>query len=271
MNYFETILKSAVSFFDKYGAKILISLVVFVVGLIAVKFILKILKKGLKKSKLDPICHKFILSLTKITLMILVIIITLSQLGVDMTSLVAMLGVAGLAVGLAVQDSLSNLAGGFIVLFSKPFSVGDYVELDGVSGTVRHINIIQTKLLTPDNKAVFIPNGQVSSAKIINYSAEETRRLDIEFSISYEDSIDKAKKIISKIVSENLLALTIPEPTVQVSEHAASSVKILARIWTKTENYWDLDFAILESVKNEFDKNNITIPCQQLEVKLKDK
>ncbi|MEG2428844.1 MAG: mechanosensitive ion channel, partial [Oscillospiraceae bacterium] len=220
-------------------------------------------------SKIDPICHKFMLSLTKVTLMILVIIITLSQLGVDMSSLVAMLGVAGLAVGLAVQDSLSNLAGGFIVLFSKPFSVGDFVEIDGVCGTVHHINIIQTKLLTIDNKAIYIPNGQVSSAKITNYSSEENRRLDVEFSVSYTTNIAQAKEIISKIIAQNPLALTIPEPTVNVSEHASSSIKILARIWVKNENYWDLDYSMLESVKNEFDKNGIVIPFEQLEVSLK--
>lgn len=266
----ETIKQNVIKFFTDRGGDILIAIAILIVGLILTKLLISALKKGLKKSKLDPICHKFVLSFLKITLYVLIVIIVLSKLGIPMTSLVTILGAAGLAIGLALQDSLSNLAGGFILLFTKPFQVGDYIEISEVAGTVKHINILQTKLHTVDNKAIYIPNGQVSSAKIINYSREENRRLDLVFSIGHNDDFVKAKEIITDIVARNPYTLKEPAPIIRVCEHAANSINIAVKVWVLTEHYWDLNYDLLEDVKLAFDKNNISIPYSQMDVYIKE-
>ena len=265
----EKIKSFIVSFFQTQGSDILASIIMLVIGLILVKLVIGLMKKGLKKSKLDPICHKFVLSFSKVTLYVIVLISVVSKLGMDSSTLVTILGATGLAIGLAIQDSLSNLAGGFILLFVKPFKVGDFIEISGVSGTVDHINILQTKLETIDNKAVFIPNGQVSSAKIINYSRELTRRLDIVFCIAYENDFEIAKKIILDVVEKKEQALKDPAPLVRVCEYASSSINITTRVWVNTEDYWSLNFDLLEEVKLSFDKNDIKIPYNKLDVSIK--
>lgn len=264
----EKLKEQALLFFENYGVKILAAIGIMVVGLILVKFMCKGLKTFLKRSRLDPICHKFFLSLTKISLYAIVGIISLSIIGVPMTSLITILGAAGLAIGLAVQDSLSNLAGGFILLFSKPFNVGDFIDVSGVTGTVRHINILQTKLLTVDNKAIIIPNGQVSSAKIINYSAEALRRLDLVFAVSYRDNITQVKQLLNDIVTRHPLSVLEPEPIIRICEHAESSIRVAVKVWVKTDNYWALNYDLLEEVKLVFDKQGITIPFNQVDVNI---
>lgn len=260
--------QKAVLFIETYAPKVLVAIVVMIVGLIIVKFLLKALKAIMKKSKLDPICHKFFLSLIKITLYILLLIIVLSILDIPMTSVITILGAAGLAIGLAVQDSLSNLAGGFILLFSKPFKVGDFVDVSGVSGTVKHINILQTKLLTVDNKSIIIPNGQVSTAKLINYSSEQNRRLDLNISVSYSEDIELVKQVLTDIVTKDELALLDPPPLIRVCEHGQSAIHFAVRVWVKTENYWELNFNLLEQIKIVFDKRGINFPFQQLDVNI---
>ncbi len=267
----EVIKTNIYNFFTVNGDNLIISAIILIVGLILIKFLHGALKKVLKKSRLDPICHKFVLSFLKITLYILLIIIVLSQLGIPMTSLVTILGAAGLAIGLALQDSLSNLAGGFILLFSKPFQVGDYIEIAEVAGTVKHINILQTKLDTFDNKAIYIPNGQVSSAKIINYSREKNRRLDLIFSIGRNDDFVKAKKLIFDIVEKNEFSLNDPAPIIRVCAHTANSIDIAVKVWVLTENYWNLNYDLLEDIKIAFDHNHINIPFNQMDVYIKEK
>lgn len=260
--------QNALKFIETYAPKVLVAVIVFVIGLILIKFLLKGLKAVMKKSKLDPICHKFFLSLIKITLYALLFIIVLSTLSIPMTPIITVLGAAGLAIGLAVQDSLSNLAGGFILLFSKPFNVGDFVDVSGVVGTVKHINILQTKLLTVDNKSIIIPNGQVSTAKLINYSSEANRRLDLTISVSYSEDIALVKQILADIVAAEELALLDPPPTIRLCEHANSSINFTVRVWVKTEDYWELNFNLLEQIKIVFDKRGIHFPFQQIDVNL---
>lgn len=254
------------SYLEEKWPALLGFVIVLAVGLLLVKLLMSLTKKAISRSRLDPTCHKFVLSLTKITLYLLVGIIAVSQLGVDTSSIVTVLGVGGLAVSLAVKDSLANVAGGFIVLFTKPFKVGDFVELDGVSGTVTQINILQTKLLTFDNKAVFIPNGQISDAKITNYSAEEKRLLVQTYSISYDESFERVKAMLDGLLEREELVLAEPAPVVRVAEYAASSVNIALRIWVKTEDYWNLHYKLMEDVKTLFDKNGVSIPYNQLDV-----
>ena len=257
-----------IDYLEKIAPQIIGSIVVFVVGIVIIKLLMNILKRAFLKSKLDPICHKFILSILRITLYFILIIVVISILGVPVTSFVALLSVAGLAISLAIQGSLANIAGGFILLLTKPFKVGDLIELEGVSGTVKHINILQTKLLTFDNKAIFIPNGQVAEAKIINFSSQDTRRLDLVFSIGYQDDFKKAESIINEILHEHNLALVNPSPIVRVCELSSSSVDIAVRVWVDTQEYWNLNFDLLEMIKLAFDKNNISIPFNQLDINL---
>lgn len=258
-----------IAFIEELAPKLLSAVILLVVGIVVIKLLMKMLKKIFAKSKLDAISYKFILSLARIVLYIVLVIISITMIGVDPTSLIALLSVAGLAVSLAIQGSLANVAGGFILLFTKPFHVGDFVEVDSVSGTVRSINILQTKLLTFDNKAIFVPNGQISEAKIVNFSAQDTRRLDLTFAIGYSDNFEKAKAIIKGIIEKNPLALSDPAPIVRVCELAESSVHITVKVWVVTGSYWDLNFDLLESVKTAFDENNITIPFKQLDVTVK--
>lgn len=240
--------------------------IILIIGLIVIRIVMKILHKGLQKSKIDKTAHGIIKSLTKIALYIMLGVIVLSSIGVPTASLVALIGASGLAVGLAVQNSLSNLAGGFTILFAKPFSVGDYIETNGVSGTVEEISILSTKLLTVDNKVIYIPNGQVSGNKIINYTQEELRRVDINFSIAYENDFNKAVSLISSVIDKHPLALKEPAPFIRMSEHAASAVVITTRVWAKSEDYWTLNYDLMEQVKQKFDENGISIPFNQLDV-----
>ena len=188
--------------FVNFLPTLITAIIIFIIGIILAKIIVKILSKGLQKSKLDVTAHGFIKSLVRITLYTIVIVIALSSTKiVDMSSLVAIIGAAGLAVGLALQNSLSNLAGGFIILFSKPFSVGDFIESNGVSGKVDNITILYTRLMAADNKVIYIPNGQVSGSKIINFTQEKLRRLDMNFGISYSNDYHKAIDIIKEVIS----------------------------------------------------------------------
>lgn len=261
---FEKLLQAILNYLPTF----FIAIFVFAIGIIVSRLIVKLLAKGLEKGKLDKTAHEFVKSLVRVSLYTLVSVIALSTLGVQMSSIIAVIAAAGLAVGLALQNSLSNLAGGFIILFTKPFKVGDYIESNGIGGSVQHISILNTKLLTPDNKSVYIPNGQVSGGKIINFTEESTRRLDMNFGISYEDDFEKAKKILLEIINNHPLTLSTPEPFVRMGEQATSCIIITVRIWVLTENYWTLNFDMLELVKTAFDREKISIPFEQLDVRI---
>lgn len=257
-----------IKFLQEKGPMILTVLVIVVVGLILVKLVAKLIERALDKSRLDKTGHKFILALVRVALLAVVLITALSMLGVNITSMIAVFGVVGLAISLAVQDSLGNVAGGFILLFAKPFKVGDYVELDGLSGTVAQINILQTELKTYDNKAVFIPNRQVSAAKITNYSKQETRLLDLPYSIAYREDFERVKGVFAGVFAAQEQLLTDPAPCVRIKTYASSSVDLSVRAWVKTEDYWDVYFAMQEAVKRAFDENGISMPFPQLDVHL---
>ncbi|MEG0456716.1 MAG: mechanosensitive ion channel, partial [Oscillospiraceae bacterium] len=258
------------TFIANYGGKILLAIIILIIGFLLIKGVLKLVKKSLKKSKLSITVHKFFLSSIKIFLWVILILTILQIFNVPTTSLIALLSVFGLAISLAVQGSLSNVAGGIIILFSRPFEVGDYVKVGDVEGVVKSINILHTTLDTVDNKAIYITNGEVSNGKIINFSGEENRRLDIIFSISYLNDFEKAKELIKQYIENHPLALKDPQPLVRVCEYASSSINIVSRVWVKTENYWDLNFDMLENIKKLFDENQIIIPHDQLDVVLHD-
>ena len=201
----------------------------------------------------------------------LVIVLTaLANLGVSITGLVAAFSAAAVAVSLALKDSLSNIAAGIVMLLTQPFSTNDFIELqdDGVSGKVLRIDIVHTTLLTADSRQVIIPNGQLVNKTVINYSKEEKRRLDLNFGISYKSDINKAKEVIAEVVNAHKFAMNDPEPFIRVSAHNESSVVITVRVWCKSENYWSLNFDLLEQVRESFDKNGIEIPYNQLDVRI---
>lgn len=252
----------------EYAPNLLYALIIFLVGYLIIRLIVKILKGVFAKSHhIDDAAASFLISLLRAVLYVILIVMILSQLRVPMSSIVAALGTAGLAIGLALRDSLTNVAGGFILMLNRPFKAGDFVEINGNEGTVNEITILYTKLLTVDNKAIMIPNGTAASATITNFTQEELRRLELKFDISYSSDYRKAENIIMDIVSKNPLALNAPdEPFIRLSEHSASSVKILLRVWVKSEDYWELRFGLLADIKDAFDSENIEIPFNQLDI-----
>lgn len=236
---------------------ILFALVVFIIGILLSRFLISILLKGLKKAHIDKTARGFLKSLVKILLYTLVGVITLSLLNVPMTSIVTIIGAAGLAVGLALQGSLSNLAGGFIILFAQPFKSGDYIETPDAAGTVESISILYTKLVTINNETIYIPNGNVSNGKIINYTQRPTRRLSLEFSFSADSDIKKIKEILTEITSAHEKIIKDPAPFIRIGRNVGNTITIYTRVWTLTEDYWDVNFDLYELTKEAFDKHNI--------------
>ena len=248
----------------------LVALLVFVFGVIVVKIILRIVRRAMKRSNIDNAAKNFLVSFIKIILYINIVIIVLSLLKVPMSSVITIFGAAGLAVSLALQSCLSNLAGGFIILFSKPFVAGDILEIDGSVGKVDTISILYTKIITFDNKTVFIPNGKVSEGKIINYTESPTRRIDLKFDISYAADYQKARELILTAAADNKLILKSPEPLVRMSAHSDHSVAIDVLVWVNNDDYFNVRYSMIESVKSSFDENGIEIPFSQLDVHIKE-
>lgn len=249
-----------------WAINIALALVVFYVGRIVVKIIVKILKKVLVKAKMDEILINFVSSIVKSVLLLFVIVAALDQLGVDTTSLIALLGAAGLAVGLALQGSLQNFAAGVMMIVFRPFKAGDFVEAGGTSGVVESINIFSTTMRTGDNREIIVPNGGIYGGSITNYSARETRRIDMVFGIGYGDDIRKARDIMKKVMDEDERILKDPAYTVAVSELADSSVNFVVRPWVKSGDYWAVKFDLTEKIKLAFDDNGVSIPFPQMDV-----
>ena len=245
------------------------ALLIVAIGYIITKLLCTIVKKILKRSKIPAVAHSIFVTLLKITLYALVVLIAAASLGINVTGAVAIVSVVSLAVSLAVQDTLKNFTGGMQIITTKPFNAGDYITVDGsttASGTVKEIGIVYTLLLTPDNRHVYIPNSQMATATITNFSSENKRRLDLTFSISYESDVEKAKQIIENTIENNLYVLHNESRVVRVSALSANSVDIAVRVWVHRDNYWQLNFDMLEQIKSEFDKEGITIPYPQLVV-----
>lgn len=245
---------------------IILAVVVLILGMIVCKLVLKVLGKGLDRTKLDLTVNNFVKQCCKIVLYVLLLTIVLSVLGIPATSIVTVIGTAGVAIGLALQSSLSNVAGGIMLLINKPFKIGDYILVSGVSGVVKQITILYTRLDSDSNQAIFIPNGQVSGAVVTNNNTNGTRRVDMKFSISYSDDYQKAREVILQVLSRNDKILTDPAPTVRMLEHAASSVNIAVRPWCKAVDYWEVFFSVTEEVRAAFIESGISIPFDQLDV-----
>ena len=249
-----------------YGMKIVGALAILIIGRIVVGILTGIVRRLMKRSRSDETLIKFITSLTKTALLAILFIVVLNQLGVQTTSFVAIIGAAGLAIGFALQGSLSNFAAGVMLIIFRPFRAGDFVEAGGATGVVEEVGIFSTIMKTPDNKKIIIPNSGITGGNIVNYSAKETRRVDLVFGIGYEDDLKKAKQILERLVNEDNRILKDPAPVVAVSELADSSVNFVVRPWVKSADYWAVYWDLHEKVKLTFDAEGISITYPQQDV-----
>ncbi|CAM1334224.1 mechanosensitive ion channel family protein [Tenacibaculum aestuariivivum] len=244
----------------EFGPKIISAFIILIIGLWIIKILTKAVNKLMVKRDLDESLQGFLSSLVNWGLKIFLFVTVAGQLGLETTSFAAIIAAAGLAIGMALQGSLSNFAGGALIMVFKPFKIGDYIEAQGEQGVVKDIQIFTTKLNTVDNKEVIVPNGILSNGNIINYSAEEHRRVDLVFGVSYDADIKETKDVLLSVLKNAPYTLKKPEPAVMVSELADSSVNFTTRTWVKSADYWDANFFIIENVKIALDKAGIEIP-----------
>lgn len=264
MKLFENTILPAILHF---GGNLLVCIIIYLVGSRIIKFIRKIVRRSLERAGVDKGICQFLDSMLKFGLYIVMVLMVIGRFGFQATSIIAILGSAGVAVGLALQGSLSNLAGGVLILILKPFTVGDYIVEDGgKEGTVSQIHMFYTRLLTVDNREVTIPNGTLANERIINVSRMEERRLDLTVGISYDADIKKAKELLEKLASEDSAVLSDKDIQVMVQELGDSAVVLGCRVWVKNCDYWDVKFRLLEEIKESFDANDIGIPFPQVEV-----
>ncbi len=254
------------SLFIEYGLNIIAAILTIVIGLIVARMISGAINKVLIKRKLDITVVDFVSHLAKYVIVAFVLIAALSRIGVQTTSFIAIIGAAGLAIGLALQGSLSNFASGVLIIILRPFKAGEYIDAAGVSGSVESVQIFATTLITPDNKFVVVPNSAILSGSIINYSRKATRRIDITIGVSYKADLAKTKAILEAVLKDNELILKSPQALVAVSELAASSVNFVVRPWVKSSDYWGVHFALMEAIKNALDEAGIGIPYPQMDV-----
>jgi len=265
MNWKE-LLPELKKYLTEFGVHIISALAILIIGFWVSKTITRIFKKVLAKRNVDFTLVHFLSSALKFALYLFVIIAAVGQLGIETTSFIAALGAAGLAIGLALQGSLANVAAGVMLIIFRQVKVGQFVESGGVSGTVEKVGIFNTTLVTIDNKVIFVPNSKLINDNIINYSEKETRRIDLVFSISYEDDIDKTKKIIQALIHADPDILKNPEALIAVGELTDNSVNIFVRPWVKTAKFLEVKFRLIELVKKKFDEENISIPFPQSDV-----
>lgn len=257
------------------GIKILISIVIMIVSFTLINWLSKKIakradKKVAENKKIDKTIYKTVSYVVKVGLKVLVVIALIGYVGIDTSAITALIASLGVGVGLAINGTLSNFAGGVLILITRPFKDDDYIQACGYEGTVEDIRICHTRLRTTDNKVVYLPNGKLSTSEVVNFSEKDLRRVDLKFSVSYSDDFEKAKAIIADVCAQNELILKDPEPSIRVSAQSASSIDISAKVWCKNADYWTVNFDMLENVKKAFDENGITIPFNQLDVHVVD-
>lgn len=253
------------------GGKLLAAILVLVVGSILIKCLVKALRKSKMSKRADPTVHNFLISLVRIGLYALLIVTLIAIMGVPMASIVAVIASAGVAVGLALQGSLSNLAGGIMLLIFRPFKLGDFIDASGFSGTVMDIGIFYTTLKTGDNKSITIPNGSLMNDSVINYSVHETRRVDLTFGVAYGTDVEKVKSILLEEATKHDKALKDPAPFCRLSKQNESSLDFVLRVWVNSGDYWQVNFDLLERINARFEAEGIEIPFNQVDVNIKNK
>ena len=262
-------IKKVIDILINSGIKILGAFIILWIGLKLIKLLTKSISKGRLFSKLERSLQTFLISFISVSFKIVLFISIASFLGVPMTSLITVLGSAAVAIGLALQGGLSNLAGGVMILFFKPFQVGDYVDTHVDSGTVVEISLFYTKLQTPDNKIIMLPNGNLVNNPVVNYSKVKERRIDLNISVDYSTDIDKVKKIITETVITDERILKEKDVFVRLNEMADSALNFVVRVWVNSDDYWPVSFDLKENIKKALDKNNISIPFPQMDVHVK--
>lgn len=255
----------------EYSPRLISASILFVIGWWAIKLIKKVIMQVMVKREMEPTLSKFLADILIWTLKILLFVTVISRLGVENSSFVAIIGAAGLAIGLSLQGSLSNFAGGVLIIMFKPFKVDDFIEAQGVSGTVKQIQIFVTQLATVDNQIIFVPNGILSNGTIINYTFAKTRRADLTIAISYSSDIKKVKEIITEILNNHPMILKDPEPMVLVKDLAESSINLAVRPWSAIDDFFVMRSDVLEQIRNAFDRDGIEIPFPQRDVHIKQK
>jgi small conductance mechanosensitive channel len=249
-----------------WGLKVIAAIAIFIIGRWIAKLVRRAVSRVMEKADVEPIIIGFVSSIAYIALLAFVVVAALGQLGIQTTSFIAILGAAGLAIGLALQGSLANFAAGFLMIIFRPFKVGDFIEGAGVAGVVREIQVFTTTLKTPDNKTIIIPNAKLSGDNIINFSAEATRRVDMTVGVAYNADLAKVKDVLNDIISKDGRILADPAPQVVVAELADSSVNFVVRVWTNTGDFWGVKCDTTEAIKNRFDAEGIGIPFPQRDI-----
>ena len=263
----ENLLKGLASFFGD----LVLAALIFIVGWFLARLAARLTKKAISRGKVDALVASFVGSLVKALVMIVAAVSAVAQLGINITSLVAALGAAGLTASFALQGSLSNLVSGMQIIFTKPFKMGDYLSFGTYEGTVKRIEILSTTLSTFDNKEVIIPNSMITSDVVVNFTSSGTRRLDLSYGVSYQSDLARVKEILRELVDGDQRVLREPEPLIAVGEMRDSSIVVVAKFWCKQEDYWPLYYTMQEAVKNAFDREGISIPYPQLDVHLKER
>ncbi|WP_179353105.1 mechanosensitive ion channel family protein [Winogradskyella vidalii] len=251
---------SGYNFIIEFGPKVIGAILIWIIGSWVIKVLLKTAKKAMNKGDYDESLKKFLSNLLNWILKIILIIVVLGTVGVETTSFAAIIAAAGLAIGLALQGSLGNFAGGVLIMIFKPFKIGDYIQAQGEAGTVKEIEIFTTKLTTPDNKEIIIPNGSLSNGNIVNFSTEATRRVDFTFGVGYDSDIKLTKETIMSVINKHDLILKDPAPAINVSELGDSSINFFTRVWVNKADYWTVNFDVIEQTKEALDAAGIDIP-----------
>ena len=251
-----------------FGINLAIALAIFYVGRLVIKLIVRGIRKVLQSQEVDKTLETFVCNLVSIVLLVVVVIAAIGQLGIQTTSFIAIFGAAGLAVGLALQGSLSNFAAGVLIVLFRPYKVGDFIEAAGIAGVVEQVQILTTVLKTGDNKQIIVPNGQIMDSIITNYSANDTRRVDMVVGVSYDDDLDKVRSTLQELIDAEDRVLDEPACTIAVSALADSSVNFVVRPWVKSSDYWGVTFDMTEAIKKRFDKEGISFPFPQQDVHL---
>lgn len=262
----EAISQSIYDVIVTYGPKLIGAIITLIIGWWVIKIIQKALRKTFERREMDLSLRGFLNSMIGILLKVLLLVSVAGMMGIEMTSFIAVLGAAGLAVGMALSGTLQNFAGGVMILLFKPFKVGDFIQAQGHMGSVNEIQIFNTILKTPDNKTIIIPNGGLSTSSMVNFSTEPRRRVDFTFGIGYGDDVDKAKEVLLRLINEDSRILQDPAPFIAVSELADSSVNLVVRVWAEAANYWGIFFELTEKVYKAFDKEGLNIPFPQMDV-----
>ena len=265
----EQFLNKIINWATTEGIKLIIGLLLLWIGWKLAKKVVNIMSKTLEKRNVDATVSSFLDTFVEVVLKGIVMYIFLDYVGIKTTGIAALVASAGVAIGLALQGSLSNFAGGVIILLIRPFNVGDYIEGSGHTGVIEKIGMFYTHMTTVDNKLILIPNGNLANGSIVNYSAKELRRVDLTFGVGYEQDVLKVKRVLSNIVDAHDLILKTPEPFIALSEHGDSAVNFVVRVWVNNSDYWKVHFDLLESVKIKFDEEEISIPYPQMDLHIK--